>query len=192
MARGSFKRIIFGSGLTVTELDDFSIKVEAASTGTGGGDTGIFFDVPNEGASLDIVADDAGGVSILSDGGDSAGGGGMILMANAGTSTLKNSVEGVVVYSTGHFASGRITDLSSALGAGMDRPGLILAASDGVVISHGAIDAGEEHGALTLVYLHTDTGNNVLRSPRVLATTSDPHVSGALWNDGGTVKISSG
>ena len=163
----------------------------------GGGATGLFMDTPGgeqEGGYLEVIADDTGGINLLATGsGTGWDAGQMTLEANGGTTTLENSDEGVVVYGTGHMSSGRITDLDSVLlETGADRPSLILAGSNGVVISQAAVDAGEEHGSLNLVFVFCDTGNNLLRSPVILARTTDPHIAGALWNSGGTVKISSG
>jgi hypothetical protein len=35
-----------------------------------------------------------------------------------------------------------------------------------------------------------DTGTNTLRAPATLAQTTDPGVTGAVWNDGGTLVFS--
>lgn len=164
-------------------------------TAAGGGDSGIFFDTsPQSGGYLEVTANDTDGISIVATGsGTGWDAGQMVLECNGGTTWLKNSDEGVVVYGTGHFTAGRITDLDTVLlETGADRPSLILAGSNGVVISQAAVDVGDENGSLNLVFVYADTGNNLLRSPVLLATTADPHIAGALWNDSGTVKISSG
>lgn len=165
--------------------------------GGGGGTTGLFMDTPGaeqEGGYLEIRANDTGGINILATGsGNGWDAGQLTLECNGGTTTVKNSDEGVIVYGTGHLTSGRITDLDSVLlETGADQPSLVLAGSNGVVISQAAINAGNEHGSLNLVFLFADTGNNLLRSPVILARTTDPHIAGALWNSSGTVKVSSG
>jgi hypothetical protein len=161
-----------------------SAWAEAPGDGGGGG-TGIFF-------NTDPQADDYLVITATGEGTGYAAGE-MALECNGGTTWLQNTDEGVVVYSTGRFTAGRITDLATAvLETGASRPGMIIAAEQGLIISQAAIDSQAEHGTLNLVFLYADTGNNLLRSPVILATTSDPHVAGALWNDGGTVKISSG
>lgn len=168
----------------VLTADGTGGSVWAGVPGGGGGDgTGIFF-------NTDPQADD---FLVITATGEGSGwdAGEMALECNGGTTWLKNSAEGISIYSSGHFATGRITDLASAAGT-TDRPGMVIAASDGIMLAQSSIDTGEEFGSLNLVFLYVDTGNNLLRSPVILNTTSDPHVAGALWNDGGTVKISSG
>jgi hypothetical protein len=162
-------------------------RIHYETVGGDGGTTatGIFFDTDPQAGDFLVVT--ATGEGSAWDAGQ------MTLVANGGTTWLKNSAQGVVILSSGQFATGRITDLDSTLlETGADRPGMILAASDGLVISQSGIDAQDEHGSLNLVFVYADTGNNLLRSPVLLATTADPHIAGALWNDSGTVKVSSG
>jgi hypothetical protein len=115
------------------------------------------------------------------------------LECNGGQTTIKNTDEGIVLYSTGNFSDGRITDLAASAGLG-STPGIIIAASDGIIISQSAFgNANDEFNDIGPVFLVMDTGDaglTLLRSPVLNDTTSDPGVPSALWNDGGTVVLS--
>lgn len=174
---------------------DNSINIQ--STGGAGihveNDGGV--DVNNSfGAGIYMEDNGDGGIVFLATGAGSGWNKGRFSVENyGGQITLRNADEGIMIYSTGAFRDDRPADLTTAIPSALFAPGMILAASDGIVFSQGGGGTNDEFFNLNYVWLYMDSGDHgfgALVSPIVLAQTTDPGFPGMLWNDSGTVKIS--
>lgn len=181
------------TNLRIQNNTDGNIKVE----NTGG--AGIIFKNdggidPIFGYGLFFEDNGDGGIRFLSTTG------GFFLDNFGGAFQLRNNDLGMILYSTGSLPDDTISD---APGGTNLQPGMVIAASDGIMFLQSSPTFNEgpstdhtDAGSGTFFsncYLYMDTGDFgilALWSPIVLSQTTDPGHPGMLWNDGGTVKIS--
>lgn len=124
--------------------------------------------------------------------------GGVIIDSFGDVFQVHNADIGVVIYSTGAFDNGTITDMP---GGSNDQPGMMIAASDGILLTQGgpifphpASDVTPDTAyANSWFYLSSfvpGVAGMAIFSEAILLITSDPGVQGVMYNDGGVVKIS--